>query len=84
MSRGGKEEIDLPLETQGWVSYSATKRELENYKKFVNQLLNVVKCSERGNLLWLNKFPDECKEEHFVRLLNTIRELVKQCPKKKK
>lgn len=77
MSRGGKEEKEFPENVQGWINYSATKRELEVWKKFGNQLLDVVRCSDRGKLLWLNEVPDECREENLLHLLNVMRELVK-------
>ena len=77
MSRGGKEEIVFSESTQGWISYSATKRELYVHKKFADQLLSVVECSDRGKLLWLNDLPKEIKEEHLVHLLNVIKSLVK-------
>ena len=77
MSRGGKEEKELSPEVQGWVSYQANKRELDIWKKFGNQLLDVVRSHPEGSLIWLNDFPDEIKEEHLVHLLNVVRGLIK-------
>lgn len=80
MARGGKEEIILPENVQGWVSYAATKKELDNWKSFGNQLLDVVRLSDPKGIYWLNEYPKEIKEEHLVHLLNIIREMVR-CPK---
>lgn len=79
MSRGGKDKEERILSdlTQCWVAYSATKRELEVWKKFGNQLLDVVRCSKNGKLLWLNEIPNEVGEEHLVHLLNIMRSLVR-------
>ncbi len=79
MGRGGKDKEDKPLSelTQGWVNYSVAKNKLEIYQSFVNQLFDVVKSQDGVDLLWVNEFPKEIKEENLVHLLNVIKVLLK-------
>ena len=78
MSRGGKQE-EQPLSeiTQTYLNLYVAKSELEAYKKFANQLLDVVRSNEQGKLLWLSDFPNEIEEKHLVHLLNALRYTVK-------